>query len=128
MNSSKSKFDIEEFFKLFPDEDSARKQFEQWRWGDIVRCPHCDSVRISVLASQSMRYRCKDCRKRFSVRINTVMANSKFSFHTWMLATYISTFSIEGTSPTKLASDIGPTQKSAWQLCHRIREAWQSEG
>ena len=124
----KSKISLKQFFKLFPNDESARKQFEQWRWGDTKQCPHCDSVRISEPKNQVMAYRCKDCRKRFSVRTNTVMACSNLPFQTWMLATFTATTGIKGTASTKLASDLDITQKSAWHLGQKIRKAWEYDG
>ncbi len=126
MNEGKQKISMHQFFKKFPDSETARKQFEQWRWGDTVRCPHCDSVRISE-ANQKMPYRCKDCRKRFSVRTNTVMAHSNLDFQQWMLAVYIATVGIKGTASTKLAGDVGTSQTSAWYLGHRIRKALERD-
>ena len=73
-----------------------------------------------------MPYRCKDCRKRFSVRTDTVMAHSKLGFQAWMYAVYVATVGIKSTASAKLSGDIDSTQKSAWFLGHRIRKAWQS--
>jgi len=126
MSDKKEKISMREFFKLFPDNETAQKKFEQWRWGDTVRCPHCDSVRIST-SSQKMPYRCKDCRKRFSVRTNTVMAHSNLDFQQWMLATYIATVGIKGTASTKLAGDVGTSQTSAWYLAMRIKKALERD-
>ena len=114
-----------DFFALFPDNKTAQKQFELWRWGDTKRCPHCDSVRISEPQNQKMPYRCKDCRKRFSVKTNTLLANSNFDYQTWMLATYIFAGEALGIASGKLAREISSTQKSAWHLRHRIRKAWE---
>ena len=125
MKYNKEKTSLMEFFQMFPDNETARKQFEHWRWGDTKRCPHCDSVRISEPNNQKMPFRCKDCRKRFSVKTNTVMAHSNFDYQTWMLTTYIATVGIKGTASTKLARDIKSTQKSAWYLGRRIRKAWE---
>ncbi len=75
-----------------------------------------------------MPYRCRDCRKRFSVRTKTVMEASNLGYQTWALAIYILTTSLRGVSSMKLRRDLGITQKSAWHLAHRIRKAWESEG
>ena len=125
MNNHKQKISVSAFFKRFPNDETAQKQFEQWRWGDTKRCPQCDSVRISENRTQKMPFRCKDCRKKFSVRTNTVMANSNLGFQKWMYAVYVATVGIKGTASTKLSSDIDSTQKLAWFLGHRIRKAWE---
>ena len=73
-----------------------------------------------------MPYRCRECRKRFSVRSKTVMAESKLGFQVWILAIYLLTTGIKGTSSMKLHRDLGVTQKTAWHLAHRIRAMWQA--
>ena len=121
------KISIHQFVQAYPTDEAAMAQFERWRWGDQRRCAHCDSVRVSVAKNQRMPYRCKDCRKRFSPRTGTVMADSNLSYLTWLAAIYIASTGVKGTSSTKLASDLGITQKSAWHLGQRIRQAWERE-
>ncbi len=69
-----------------------------------------------------MPFRCKDCRKHFSVKTGTVMADSKLSCQTWLLAVYLFNTGLKGVSSMKLHRDLGVTQKTAWHLAHRIRE------
>ena len=118
---------VVEFMQNYPTEESARAQFEEWRWGGQKRCAHCDSVRIWEADDQKMPYRCKDCRKRFSPKTGTVMANSNLSYSTWLLAIYVAATGLKGTASTKLGSDVGCAQKSAWSLGQRIRNAWERE-
>lgn len=128
MKVKREKISIVEFMRKYPTEEDARKQFEEWRWGDQMRCAHCDSIRISEAKNQKMPYRCKDCRKRFSPKTGTVMANSNLPYLTWLLAIYIATTGLKGTASTKLGSDVGCTQKTAWFLAQRIRKAWEQDG
>ena len=121
------KMSVFQFMEKYPNETTARKQLEEWRWKGEVRCPHCDSVRVSE-ANQKMPYRCKDCRKRFSIRTHTVMASSNLPFRTWLAAIYIASTGLKGTASTKLASDLGTTYKTAWHLSHRLRKAWETDG
>lgn len=127
MKKKSEKISLVQFFKLFPDNETAMKVFENWRWGETRRCPHCDSTRISEANNQKMPYRCKDCRKRFSIKTGTVMANSNFDYQTWMLAIFQMVVGVKGIASTKLASDIGSTQKSAWFLSQRIRKALEND-
>ena len=116
---------LPEFFRKFPDDATAEAWFAETRWADGPRCPHCNSDRVQANAAhKTMPYRCRECRKRFSVRTGTVMADSKLGYQTWALATYLLTTGIKGTSSLKLHRDLGITQKSAWHLAHRIRETW----
>ena len=103
----------------------AEKQFEQWRWNGKTRCPKCYSYRCVPVENNVMPWRCKDCRKRFSVKTNTVMARSKQDYQRWIISLYIAATGIKGTSSTKLANDLSITQKSAWHLGHRIRKGWE---
>ena len=76
-----------------------------------------------------MPYRCCDCRKRFSVRTRDGHGGLQTSAsQTRAIATYLATTSLKGVSSMKLHRDLGITQKSAWHLSHRIREAWQHNG
>lgn len=114
-----------QFFEQFPDEESARKYFEQECWPDGIICPHCGSVHISECKDhRPMPYRCRDCRKHFSVRIGTVLEESKVPLKTWLLAIYMLTTARKSISSTQLARELGVTQKTAWFLAHRIRETW----
>ena len=117
---------LPELFKLFPDDDTAEAWFTENRWGDEPACPRCGSVNVlSGAKHKTMPYRCRDCRKRFSVRTGTAMEASNLGFQTWAIAIYLATTSLKGVSSMKLHRDLGITQKSAWHLAHRIREAWQ---
>ena len=70
-----------------------------------------------------MPYHCRDCRKFFSVRTGTVLAHSKIPLRKWAIGIYLCVTGIKGTSSMKLHRDLKITQKSAWFMAHRIREA-----
>ena len=119
---------LAELFEMFPNDDTAEEWFAQNRWGDEPYCPKCGSVNVQSGAShKTMPYRCRDCRRRFSVRTDTVMEGSNLGYQTWAIAIYLLTTSLKGVSSMKLRRDLGITQKSAWHLAHRIRKAWESE-
>ena len=71
-----------------------------------------------------MAYRCKDCRKHFSVRTGTVLSQSRLPLHKWLMAIYMMTTARKGIPSTQMARELGITQKSAWFLAQRIRETW----
>ena len=111
--------------RMFPDDGTAEGWIASVRWPDGPRCPHCDSDNVlSGAAHKTMPYRCRACRKRFSVRVGTVLQDSKLGYQTWALAIYLMTTELKGRASMKLHRDLGITQKSAWHLAHRIREAW----
>ena len=116
-------------FKMFPDDDTAEAWFTETRWPDGPLCPHCESPNVQTgAAHKTMPMRCRDCRKRFSVRTDTAMAGSNLGYQTWAIAIYLVTTSLKGVSSMKLHRDLGITQKSAWHLAHRIRQAWAVNG
>lgn len=116
---------LNEFFKRFPNEESARKYFENKHWKVGVNCPHCGSLSASECKDLiPMPYRCRDCRKHFSVRTGTVLEESRLPLQKWLLAIYMLTTAREGIPSTQMAKELGVTQKTAWFLAQRIRETW----
>lgn len=114
-----------QFFQKFSDEEAARKHFEAQRWGKEPVCGHCGSVSVAeVKGHKPMPYRCKDCRKHFSVRTGTVLAESRLPLQKWLLAIYMLTSARKGIPSTQMARELGVTQKTAWFLAQRIRETW----
>ena len=114
---------------MFPNEESARKWFEKQRWPGGAHCPHCGSGNVAPVASlKPMPYRCRDCRKHFSVKTGSAMAESKIPLRKWAFGIYLCATSLKGVSSMKLHRDLNITQKSAWFMAHRIREAFEAEG
>jgi transposase-like protein len=117
-----------QFFQRFPNEEAARQYFERNRWNGEAHCPHCGSLSIAeVKDHKPMPYRCRDCRKHFSVRTGTVLAESRLGLHKWLMAIYMMTTARKGIPSTQMARELGITQKSAWFLAQRIRETWLSK-
>ena len=120
---------VTELIAMFPDDASAELWFTEKRWPNDPHCPSCGSTNVlSGAAHKTMPYRCreKECRKRFSVRVGTVMEASNLGFQTWAIAIYLSLTSLKSVSSMKLHRDLKITQKSAWHLAHRLREAFAS--
>lgn len=114
-----------EFFQKFPNEEAARTFFEARRWNETPVCGHCGSVSVTQCKGHKpMAYRCKDCRKHFSVRTGTVLAESRLPLLKWLLAIYMLTSARKGILSTQMARELGVTQKTAWFLAQRIRETW----
>ena len=123
--SNPETFSTFEFFQKFPNEEAARKFFETRRWGDEPVCGHCGSVDVvEVKNHKPMPYRCRDCRKHFSVRTGTVLAESRLPLQKWLLAIFMLTSARKGIPSTQMARELGVTQKTAWFLAQRIRETW----
>ena len=117
-----------QFLKQFPDEDAARNFYEAQRWPNGVRCPWCDKSDVvsPVKSKKPQPWRCRVCRKYFSVRVGTVMEASKIPLHKWLMATYLMTTARKGISSHQVARELGIGQKHAWLLLQRIRESWDT--
>ena len=114
--------------RMFPDDATAEAWIAKVRWPNGPTCPHCASDSVQEGSKHpSMPYRCRTCRKFFSVRTGTAMENSNLGAQVWTLASYLLSTNIKGASSMKLHRDLGITQKSAWHLAHRIRESWDKQ-
>ena len=123
------KISFYKFFKKFPDEEAAHRFFSEKQWGKDEKnrfCPHCGGIR-TTRTNHKMPYHCKDCRKRFSVRTGTILAESNIPLHKWLMAMYLLNTNLKGVSSMKLSRDLDITQKTAWFLAHRIRKAFEDQ-
>jgi len=119
---SKSTISTFQLFERFPDKESARQYFESRLWPNGVVCPVCKGQeRITV--RKGGYYRCNACSEDFTVRTGTVMERSHIPLHKWLYAMYLLVTARKGISSMQLAKEIGVTQKTAWFLLHRLREA-----
>ena len=111
-----------QLFKLFPDQESARLYLESRLWPNGAKCPICtSSERVTV--RKDGYYRCNTCREDFTVRTGTIFERSHVPLHKWLYAMYLLVTARKGISSMQLAKEIGITQKSAWFMLQRLREA-----
>ena len=111
--------------KRFDTEEKAEVWFVAQRWPDGVTCPFCHSGRISAIANRKPQpYRCKDCRKHFSVKTDTLLHSSNLPLTKWAIAFYLFNTYLKSVSSMKLHLDLGIAQSSAWYMGQRIREMW----
>ena len=111
--------------KIFHDETAARAHIEASRWNGEPSCPYCGSVNVRRMAgkTQAGMFLCNGCRDKFTVRTGSVMERSHVPLHKWLLATHLMAASKKGMSAKQMERMLGVTYKTAWFLCHRIREA-----
>ena len=111
--------------KKFDAEEKAEAWFVAQRWPDGVTCAHCGSNRISVIANRKPQpFRCKSCRKHFSVKTDSLLHSSNLPLSKWAIAFYLFNTSLKGVASMKLHRDLGIAQSSAWYMGQRIREMW----
>ena len=114
-----------ELTQLFPDNTKAEQWFVETRWPNGPTCPRCESPNVETVRTRKPQpYRCRSCRKHFSVRTGTLMESSNLGLQKWAIAFYLLATGLKGTSSMKLHRDLKTTQKTAWFLAHRIRETW----
>lgn len=111
-----------ELFKLFPNQESARLYLEARLWPNGPQCPVC-GLGERVTVRKGGFYRCNQCREDFTVRTNTIFERSHIPLHKWIYAMYLLVTARKGISSVQLSKEIGVTQKSAWFMLHRLREA-----
>ena len=123
--SDREGLSVVELFKMFPDDAAAERWFEEQRWPDGIRdCPDCGSTRTGPATHKTMPYRCRDCRKYFSVKKGTVMEGSNLGCQKWAVAAYQMVTNLKGVSSMKLHRDLDIRQATAWYMMQRIRESW----
>lgn len=115
-----------QLFKLFPDQESARTYLESRLWPNGTRCPVC-GLGERVTARAGGYYRCNQCREDFTVRTGTIFERSHVPLHKWLHAMYLLLTARKGISSMQLSKELSITQKSAWFVLHRLREACGKE-
>ena len=119
---SKSTISTFQLFEMFPDQETARVYLETRLWPKRPRCPVC-GLGERITARKEGFYRCNQCKEDFTVRTGTIFERSHVPLHKWIYAMYLLVTARKGISSMQLAKEIGITQKSAWFVLHRLREA-----
>lgn len=123
---SRSTISTFELFALFPDEETARIYLEGRLWPSGPICPECETGE-RITTRKSGFYRCNACKFDFTVRTGTIFGRSHIPLHKWVYAMYLVVTARKGISSLQLAKEIGVTQKSAWFMLQRLREACGSD-
>ncbi len=113
---------------FFADADRAHAYAVAWRWPNGVACPRmgCGSASVQSIPTRK-KWRCKECKRQFSVRVGTIFEDSPIPFTKWMPAFWLLANTKNGTSSHELGRALGVTQKTAWFMFHRIRLAMKAE-
>jgi transposase-like protein len=119
---SQSTISTFELLATFPDEETARQYLEGRLWPTGAICPECKSSE-RITPRKSGFYRCNACKLDFTVRTGTIFERSHIPLQKWIYAMYLMVTARKGISSMQLAKEIGVTQKSAWFMLQRLREA-----
>ncbi len=113
---------LAQFAVHFNSEEVCRKHFEAIRFVKGDFCPHCKHTKVFRFAD-GKRYRCDKCKKDFTIKTGTLFGESKIPLQKWFIAIYLLTTSKKGISSISLSEQVGVSQKTAWFMDMRIREA-----
>ena len=118
-----------ELFERFPSDAAAETWFEAQRWGEAGKpshCPMCGDTEKQrpVKNRKPLPYWCGACRRHYSVKTGSIMHRSRIGLQKWAIAIFLWSTSLKGVSSMKLHRDLKITQKSAYFMAQRLREAW----
>jgi transposase-like protein len=112
---------------MFHDADKAREWLEAQLWKSGPICPHCGVIdEATLMQGKTTRpglYQCNACREPFTVTVGTLYERSKVPLNKWLAATHLMMASKKGISALEIGRLLGLSKKTAWFLCHRIRES-----
>lgn len=134
-------FSLPKLMDRIPDEASAYQFLEELRWDGRPVCPHCGSLAKHYFltpkngerqtrtgaGTQRRVWKCKDCRKQFTVLVGTIFHGTKIPVRTWIFVVFEMCASKNGVSAREIERKYDLTAKSAWFMTHRIREAMRRE-
>lgn len=117
--------------KAFPTEEHALAYWIRARWPEGVRCLGCDCAKCWLIETKGKTgktvrlFECSDCGLHFSATTGTLFHDSHLPLQKWFAAIAIMVESKKGVSAAQMKRHLGVTYKTAWFLCHRIRQAMQ---
>jgi transposase-like protein len=113
----------------FIDPVAARKHLEALRWPNGPECPHCGLINATAVSGgREGLYQCNNCREQFTVTVGTVFERSKVPLNKWLLCNHLLCAGKKGVSAHQIHRMLGVTYKTAWFMCHRLREAMKPTG
>jgi len=113
-----------EAIRYFSDPDVCVDFVAKLRWPEGPVCPRCEGTEYSYLKTRRL-WKCKSCKKQFSVKVGTIFEDSPLGLDKWLPAVWLAANSKNGISSHELGRALGVTQKSAWFMLQRIRLAMQ---
>lgn len=113
-----------EAITFFDNPDNALQYLASKRWPKGVVCPYCEVTEPMFLFTRKI-WKCRSCRKQFSVKVGTIFEDSALPLGKWLKAAWLIANCKNGVSSYEIARDLKVTQKSAWFMLKRIRVALQ---
>ncbi|HWX09023.1 MAG TPA: IS1595 family transposase [Gaiellaceae bacterium] len=125
MTAKRKPTNLLEAIRYFSDIDVCTDFVAKLRWPNGPVCPKCGCAENSYLTTRRI-WKCKACKKQFSVKVGTIFEDSALGLDKWLPAVWLAANSKNGISSHELGRALGTTQKSAWFMLHRIRLAMQT--
>jgi transposase-like protein len=125
-NATKAPATLLEAIQHFADPDASLDFVVGLRWPDGIACPHCEAKEPSYLKTRRI-WKCRECRKQFSVKVGTIFEDSPIGLDKWLPALWMLANCKNEISSYELARGLGVTQKTGWFMLHRIRLAMQTK-
>ncbi len=117
---------LRDAIRYFQDEQVCINTVAELRWPNGPICPKCGHHEHYYLATQK-RWKCKACKKQFSVKVGTIFEDSPIALDKWLIALWMLVNCKNGISSYEVGRALGITQKSAWFVLHRLRLALQTK-
>jgi transposase-like protein len=114
-----------EAVQFFANRDVSHAFVASLRWPNGVTCPRCDGADPVFLQTRRL-WKCRGCKKQFSVKVGTIFEDSPIPLEKWLPALWLVVNCKNGVSSYEIARALGVTQKTAWFMGHRLRLATQT--
>lgn len=116
---------IIQIYQKYPNKEACLERLEQVRWGDTPRCAYCMSSKVKIHREKGRRKRwfCNECRRSFSVTVNTIFHHTHLDLQKWFLAISTLINAKKSVSSHQLGRDLDIPVKTAYSLSQRIRKA-----
>ena len=114
--------------KYFSDEQVCIAEVAAMKWPDgQISCSGCGEIGNTIWLANQKRWKCRGCKKQFSVKVGTIFQDSALGLDKWLTAMWMLANCRNGVSSYEIARTIGIAQKNAWHMLHRIRKAMTDE-
>jgi transposase-like protein len=124
MNPSSEPQTLAEAIRYYSDEQTCIDTLAALRWPDgQIACTGCGEIGNTIWLANQKRWKCRGCKKQFSIRVGTILEDSPLSLDKWMVSMWMLANCRNGVSSYEISRAVGITQKSAWHLLHRVRKA-----
>lgn len=119
--------------KAFPTEEHALAYWMKTRWPRGVRCLACDHDKCYLIETKGKTgkparlFECAACKLHFSATTGTLFHDSHLPLQKWFMAIALMVEAKKGISAKQVQRHLGVSYKTAWYLCHRVRQAMQED-